>query len=128
MENRKGTFVVSLDFELFWGLTDKFTLAEYADRLDGERKVIPRILELFDRYGIHATWATVGMMAFEKKEELMAALPAVQPQYANPRLSAYAYLKTADVGEDEARDPYHFGASLIREVRKHPNQEIGSHT
>lgn len=128
MEKRPGSFVISLDFELFWGLTDKFTLTEYKDRLDGERKIIPRILALFDAYGIHATWATVGMMTFEKKGDLVGALPVPQPRYANPKLSAYEYLKDADIGEDEAHDPYHFGASLIREVQRHPNQEIGSHT
>jgi len=128
MQKGRGTFVISLDFELFWGLTDKFTLDQYRTRLDGERTAIPRILGLFDKYGIHATWATVGMMAFETKDELMASLPVAQPQYGNKKLSAYEYLKTAPIGEDEKSDPYHFGASLIREVQKHPNQEIGSHT
>jgi peptidoglycan/xylan/chitin deacetylase (PgdA/CDA1 family) len=128
MHEKRGSFVVSLDFELFWGLTDKFTLEEYKARLDGERVVIQRMLELFDRYGIHATWATVGMMAFATKDELMKSFPSVLPEYLDKKLSAYEYLKTAKLGQNENDDPYHFGASLIREVQKHPNQEIGSHT
>ena len=68
--NKKGTLIVSLDFELFWGMQDGHTLASYEANVKGGRKAIPGLLELFQEYGIHATWATVGFMFAESFEEL----------------------------------------------------------
>jgi hypothetical protein len=60
-----GILVISLDFELYWGVRDVFALEEYASNLLGVRKVVPAVLQLFDQYGIHATWATVGFLFSE---------------------------------------------------------------
>ena len=125
---KQGTFVISLDFELFWGMTDKTTLKEYGEHIRGVRVAIPSILSLFEKYSIHATWATLGMLAYKSKKELLENLPTVIPVYSNKNLSIYEYLKTASLGEGEQEDPYHFGASLIESIRKTPGQEIGSHT
>ncbi len=125
---QKGTLVISLDFELFWGMTDVTTLEEYGQNVLGVRRAIPAMLELFKRYDVHVTWAVVGMLTPPSKDALVAALPKEQPQYADMRYSNYQYLKTANVGPDEVRDPYHFGASLLRLVQGVRNQEIGSHT
>ena len=54
-----GTLIVSLDFELFWGMLDVCPLEKYQDHVLGGRKAIPGLLALFQKYGIHATWATV---------------------------------------------------------------------
>jgi len=56
-----GTLLVSLDFELFWGMLDVCSLDAYQENVLGGRKAIPRLLELFEKYGIHVTWATVGL-------------------------------------------------------------------
>ena len=56
-----GTLIVSLDFELFWGMLDCSTLEAYQDHVLGGRKAIPQLLQIFEKYGIHATWATVGI-------------------------------------------------------------------
>lgn len=125
---KRGSLIISLDCELFWGMSDKTTLADYGKNILGARAAVPRMLELFERYEVGATWAVVGMMTFGRKEELLAALPSVQPRYTDARLSTYEYLAHADIGEDETSDPYHFGESLVREVMQHPRQEIGSHT
>ena len=58
----RGKFIVSLDFELFWGMQDCVDLAEYEANILGGRKAIPKILALFRKHGIHATWATVGFL------------------------------------------------------------------
>ncbi len=120
-----GRFVISLDFELYWGMTDKVTLKEYGENILGVRKVIPRMLALFQKYDIAATWGIVGMLTFESKEELLKALPAKQPQYENPSLSNYTHLSERSV---EEHDQYYFGASLVREIQTYPRQEIASHT
>jgi peptidoglycan/xylan/chitin deacetylase (PgdA/CDA1 family) len=130
MEKHGGHFVISLDFELYWGMFDKVTLAEYGDHILGERTAIPRMLMLFKEYGIHATWATVGMIMARNKQELLSLLPPehLRPTYADMRISAYTHLATASVGDDETHDIYHFGNDLVRLIQRVPYQEIGNHT
>lgn len=121
-----GTLAISLDFELFWGVHDKRTLDDYGRSILGAREAIPRMLELFARYGVHCTWATVGLLFFDDKEELLQYLPEARPSYANPALSPYP--RIAKIGPNERQDPYHFGLSLVRAIRDCPDQEIGTHT
>jgi Polysaccharide deacetylase len=121
-----GNLTISLDFELFWGMRDKRTLEEYGRNVLGARDAIPRMLELFERYGIHCTWATVGFLFFDDKEELLQYLPQERPAYTNPALSPYPVI--ARIGPTERQDPYHFGLSLVRRIKDCPHQEIGTHT
>jgi peptidoglycan/xylan/chitin deacetylase (PgdA/CDA1 family) len=121
-----GILVISLDFELYWGVRDQRSLASYRENLLGVRAVVPRLLELFSRYGVHATWATVGFLFCETKEELIDAVPEERPRYRDGRLSPYDHI--AQIGLDEKRDPFHYAASLIEEVAAVPTQEIGTHT
>lgn len=121
-----GRLIVSLDFELLWGVRDHFDRDSYGANVLGARDAIPRMLDLFAKDGVKATWATVGFLFCETKEELLASLPDLRPGFHDPRLSNYSYLD--EVGEDERRDPYYFGASLIDRIRQTPGQEIGTHT
>lgn len=121
-----GSFTISLDFELYWGVHDQRPMASYARNLLGARDAIPRMLQLFDRYGVHCTWATVGLLFFDRKDELIEHLPEERPRYANPALSAYA--RIGQIGPNERQDPYHYGLSLIEQIRDCPGQEIGTHT
>ena len=121
-----GTFVISLDFELLWGVRDKRTVTDYGANIRGVRDVVPALLDLFAERDIACTWATVGLLFAGTKEAMIAALPARKPDYANPRISSYHYL--AEVGADEERDPYYYGLSLIRRILGYPAQEIGTHT
>ncbi len=122
----QGTLIVSLDLELYWGMVDICPLEKYKSHLLCVRPAVDRILELFDQYSIHATWAVVGMLLFQTKEELLEGIPEQKPQYKDPTLSTYHELE--HVGENEWADPFHFGLSIIERIRKAPNQEIGSHT
>ena len=58
--NKKGLFIISLDFELLWGVRDKRTKETYGQNILGVQEVIPQLLDLFDKYDITATFATVG--------------------------------------------------------------------
>ncbi|MBK8499529.1 MAG: polysaccharide deacetylase family protein [Flavobacteriales bacterium] len=122
-----GAFIISLDFELFWGMRDKRTIEGYGPNILGVRQALPRMLEAFDAHGVKATFATVGLLFFEKKDDLLKALPALRPGYANKDLSPFNG-HIDGIGGDEASDPYHYGASLIREILKHPAHEIACHT
>ena len=121
-----GTLLVSLDFELFWGMLDCCALEDYQDNVLGGRSAIPRLLKLFETYGIHATWATVGFLFAENYEELKTYFPELQPSYAQDGLSPYGWF--GKIGENEQTAPCFYGASLVKLVSQAPGQEIGSHT
>ena len=123
---KKPTLVVSLDFELFWAFQDSRTLEAYGPNILGGRKAIPQMLELFEKHGIHATWATVGFLFGENEEELRRYFPQELPTYDNPIRSCYR--KFGTIGIDEESDPYFYGASLVRKIASVSGQEIGSHT
>lgn len=123
-----GTLIVSLDFELFWGMLDCSTLEAYQDNVLGGRKAIGKMLELFGKYGIHATWATVGFLFADHYDELKSYFPdkSVCPSYDKPELDPYSWFET--IGKNEAEAPCFYGSSLIRQVASQPGQEIASHT
>ncbi|MGF9975410.1 polysaccharide deacetylase family protein [Viridibacillus arvi] len=109
-----------------WGVHDVFTIDKYGENILGSRKAIPKILQLFQKYEIHATWAIVGMIHCKDKKELLTCLESIEVPYENEALSAKHNLP--NVGEDEQVDLYHYGNSLINKIKEMPNQEIGSHT
>jgi peptidoglycan/xylan/chitin deacetylase (PgdA/CDA1 family) len=124
-EKGKNALVISLDFELAWGVQDVLDAdGAYRANLLGAREVIPRILDLFARYEVAATWATVGFLFAESREELAAYGPAERPTYADPRRDPYRIA----VGSNEADDPLHFAPSLVRTIAAAPRQEVGTHT
>jgi peptidoglycan/xylan/chitin deacetylase (PgdA/CDA1 family) len=126
MGGAHGRFVISLDFELHWGVRDIWSVDEYRANLEGVREVVPRLLDLFALRGIHATWATVGFLMADSREQLLDHLPAVRPAYRDRRLDPYAELPA--LGEDERDDPFHYAPSLLRLIASAPGQEVATHT
>lgn len=125
---KNGKFIISLDFELHWGGPENWELNHFKDYFDTTRKSIPNVLSLFEKYNIHATWATVGFLFAKNKEQLRAFCPKDRPTYNNKKLSYYNLIDTNQVGENEIDDPYHYAPSLISKILQTPNQELGSHT
>ncbi|MGM9584904.1 MAG: polysaccharide deacetylase family protein [Faecousia sp.] len=121
-----GTLIVSLDFELFWGMLDCCPLEDYQDHVLGGRKAIPQLLELFQKYGIHATWAAVGFLFAENYEELRRYFPAEKPGYRNDKLDPYR--EFSRIGRNEQEAPCFYAPSLLKQIAATPGQEIGSHT
>ena len=121
-----GALVVSLDFELRWGVFDRYPSdgGTYRRNLLGARAAIPQMLDLFEEFGIAATWATVGFLFATSRQELDDLAPPTRPAYQKPNLSPYR----ETIGHSEADDPLHFAPSLIEAIRRRPRQEIGSHT
>lgn len=122
----KGAFVISLDFELFWGMRHVTDLGSYGHRIRGVREGLPRMLDLFEQSGIHASHATVGFILFGNRHDILAEVPECKPTYAEPNLDNYAHI--ANIGADEAADPDHYAATLIDRIRQVPGQEIACHT
>ncbi len=124
-ESTNGFLVISLDFELLWGVFDKVDFKEKETYFKNTRKVIPEILNLFSEYQIHSTWATVGMLFNKNWEEWKTNIPEILPNYKNTDLSAYDYGNTLNSSETEF---FCFARDLIQQIQNSPYQEIGTHT
>ncbi len=121
-----GQLVISLDFELHWGVRDHASVDEYRENLLGVRTVVPALLARFRQREIHATWATVGILFAKTRAEALAHAPHERPAYANPRLDPYVELERA--GADEEQDPFHFAGGLVDQIAATPHQELATHT
>ena len=122
-----GKFIISLDFELMWGVRDKKTKEQYGDNVLGVHQVIPRLLDTFKKYDIKGTFSIVGFLFFESKIQLNNNLPTAKPAYNDSNLSPYnGYLDT--IGDDYIKDLYHYAPKLIELIKDNPEQEIGTHT
>ncbi|WP_432817030.1 polysaccharide deacetylase family protein [Sulfitobacter sp. JB4-11] len=121
-----GRLIISLDFELLWGVRDHADRDRYGANILGGREAVPQMLDLFAENDVAATWATVGFLFCESKEEMIATLPEIRPHYDKPALSNYGYLD--EVGAHERADPYYFAPSLIDHIHNTPGQEIATHT
>jgi peptidoglycan/xylan/chitin deacetylase (PgdA/CDA1 family) len=120
-----GALVISLDFELHWGVRDKCAPdGSYRENILGARKAVPLILDLFEEFDVAATWATVGFLFAASRREREAFSPNTRPLYADAKLDAYA----EPTGESEADDPLHYAGSLIEDIRGRAKQEIATHT
>ena len=125
--NMNSKLIVSLDFELFWGMLDRCSLDDYKENIIGARIAIPKLLELFKKYDIHATWATVGMIFGDNEEDVKRYFSKSDyyPAYVNDKLSCYNYFDTKTI--ESNRDCF-FGNDLIETIVEYDGQEIGSHT
>jgi hypothetical protein len=117
--------VISLDFELHWGMRDHVGPGDAATaELVKSRHIVTELATMFGERGIRSTWATVGMLFASSRDELTPFLPSKRPKYARHELDPYQEA----VGEDEDSDPLHLAGSLVRQVASTPGQEVGSHT
>lgn len=120
-----GALVISLDFELYWGVRD-FIVSndQYRKNLIGEYKAIPAMLELFEQFEIGATWATVGFLFASSSDELKRFKPNVLPKYENPNLSPY----NENFERDSRGLSIYYAPELVNLIKSTPRQEIATHT
>jgi len=120
-----GTFIISLDFELYWGIFEKGDIENRKDYFEKTLNTIPKILELFQQYDIKATWATVGFLFYKDGKDLCQNLPEKQPDYKNKKVSAYRHLASELPNNYPC---YHFAPEIIQQIKETPGQEVASHT
>lgn len=75
-QRQSGTFCISIDTELLWGRKD-LAYSKFIKPTHKEREIITKLLQLFRKYKIGATWAIVGKM-FEKGDKLWYGADIVQ--------------------------------------------------
>lgn len=126
----KGIMCISLDTELLWGMHDTIDLEDaYINRIRSvNSKVIPALLELFDRYDVHVSWAVVGGIMLDNGQEYIKNAPQedMYPSYLNDRRSSYRFRD--EWGKEKKTDELFFQPEIIETISKYPNQYIGSHT
>ncbi len=128
MPPKNGTFVISLDCELMWGVRDEVGKNAYGQHILGDHKVIPGLLNLFTQYQIKGTFAFVGFLFCKNKDEILSHLPDKLPSYSDKNLSPFGEYIQQEVGNDYGDDQYHFGWPQIDLLLQNPEQEIGTHT
>lgn len=122
---KNGFFVISLDFELLWGVFDEVDYKQKRKYFRNTRKVIPEILQEFKKYDVHATWASVGMLFNSDWKEWKENIPSVLPAYKNSSLSAY---RLGEKIENDDTEELCFAPELLKKIASSPSQEIATHT
>lgn len=121
----QSKFIISLDFELLWGIFDVVDYNAKKHYLRQTREVIPKILKLFLENKIHATWATVGMLFNENWEEWDENIPSEIPNYRNKSLSAYNF---GEAIKSKTTEEFCFAPDLIKMIFETTGQEVATHT
>jgi len=122
---KQPVFVISLDFELIWGvLTRLKNNPSYLKNIRNTPEVIRKTLELFSAYSIHASWATVGFLFAEDQDDLTnhfseGTINLLKKNHNFFYLSEYV----KEYGEKAC-----FAPELISQIKTAPGQEIASHT
>lgn len=126
MAINNGTFVISLDYEIHWGVFDAMTMDSYGENLRNVNKVIDRLLSLCDKYDVKLTFATVGMLFAQNKKELEQFNPKNIPSYSDKNLDPFRLIN--EIGNSEKDDPLHYAQSVIKKLYNETKHEIGTHT
>lgn len=122
----KGTLVISLDYELMWGMFDVVSKDGYGrTNVANVPEAIERMVALFQKYGVHATFATVGMLMYKDKDELIADFPKDRPSYNKTTCSAYNGTIDSIQKDEEIQ---FFQPEVVQELKATEGIEIGTHT
>jgi peptidoglycan/xylan/chitin deacetylase (PgdA/CDA1 family) len=116
-------FVISLDFELFWGVGDTRTIHGYGRNVLGEWQAIPRMLALFRYHHVNVTWATVGAVMCRDYQQWRRLRPVARAGGDVPK--AYTYAED-DLVRQNPR--LFFARPLVERILDTDGQELATHT
>ncbi len=121
----RGTFLLTFDVELLWGLFFDARWRRRALRRYGTiREVFDEILEVLARHRVRATFAFVGHLFLDR---CPGGDGRRHPEMPRPRDPGGAWYRF-DPGTDLARDPLWYGRDLVERVRSAGlRHEIGAH-
>ena len=124
----RGALVVSLDLELLWGYHDVGITEAVRRQCDGARRAVRRLLNLFERYQVSATWAIVGHLYLDDAER--DAQGRAHPRHPRP---VYPWVPgdwfDALPSGNASSCPEWYGRDLVDMIRQaRQPQEIGCHT
>lgn len=122
------TFVLTLDEELLWGGFDHTSETTFAERYPDLRGVVSQLLALFERHGIHATWALVSHLFLDSCQR--GPDGRSHPELTRPHYDWFAGDWLAlDPGTNRQLNPLWYGDDIVRAIRgaKQPH-EIACHS
>lgn len=126
----KGTFIISLDFELIWGLAgwDSKKIDSYYNNIDNATIAMERIINLFDKYDIKCTIAFVGAMNYYTLNELMIDVKNYKtPTYTNSSFCSFnSFLPYIE--ENKYPSSNFFCKGIIERLKNNYNVELATHT
>jgi peptidoglycan/xylan/chitin deacetylase (PgdA/CDA1 family) len=120
----KAIFIISLDTELAWGTRGS---KKYLEHYQETRKIIDRLLNLFNKYEIKATWAMVGHLFLDQCKKIDGV---VHPEIIRPQYK-WLHGDWFDVDPSSNLDsaPEWYGKDIVEKIINClVKQEIGCHT
>ncbi|MDM8255593.1 polysaccharide deacetylase family protein [Phocaeicola barnesiae] len=126
---KTANLIISLDFELFWGLSgwNKNQLLAYKAHIEGAIDALTKIIEIFKKYEIKCTIGFVGGINSKSLDDFLEAAPSQHPTYKNELLSSYGLLlKLVRTGIIDNR--LLFRPDIIKLLQENPLIELASHT
>ena len=110
---------------MMWGCIEWGTPQGYGQtNIRSVKTVVHNLVKLFEKYNVHATFATVGLLLNANKQESMTYLPQVTPSYTDTKLNPYPLIQKID-SKDEA---LFFAPDLVAFLLTQKHIELGSHT
>ncbi|MBX2827784.1 MAG: polysaccharide deacetylase family protein [Flavobacteriaceae bacterium] len=123
----KGNFIISLDYELMWGVRDKKTIEDYGDAIVKGQDALYSLVDLLKEYSCTTTIATVGFLFLEDEASLKGAIPDILPAYHDSNLTPYHFIQNELSGGKKAT-PYYFSHRLTEQLAKENHVEMATHT
>lgn len=103
---KKGVFCISIDLELLWGRKD-LNYRAFISKTKKERGIIKKLLNLFKKYNIAATWAVVGKM-LENRNSLWSGRDIIKliRSYPNQEIGSHTYSHEVfiQIGYEKAKE------------------------
>lgn len=125
LEN-SGYLVISFDYELMWGDIHQWKFNGYKSNVENVCFILPRLIELLEKYNVSATFTTVGLIMRNGKEDVLSDLPEILPTYENKELSPYENEYINNISNDESY--CYFAPKMIELLNSSKNIEVGTQT
>ena len=122
--SHNGLLVLSLDFEMMWGAIccSSGIYNKMKHSVEHEEEIVDNLLWLFQKYNIHATWATVGAIGIKEIENFKQKFN-YEIEYDTLRID-FKYI--ADLIKEN--ENLYFSPELLNRICSVEGQFIGSHT
>ena len=124
--NIPSSLIISLDYELMWGMMDLPNAKQYGQsNVINVHKAICEMLKLFEKYQVKVTFATVGLLMCQDVEEVLLISPKLIPSYTKKWLNPYGtYLDFVK----QAKSSLYFSPETVELLKDSKLIEIATHT
>lgn len=124
-----GRFVISLDFEGYWGMSDivEFNESKINSYFYNYENTINTLHSYLEK-NIKSTWAIVGFLLAESAQEILDNGYVITPNYKNSRLDNYKIIKKISQRKQQFASDRLFKQAFCQKLSGTNNIEIASHT